>query len=360
MLAIAANSFDAPSETFIRAHARHIAPGHTVFLCREAGGVADLGFPLLSDVRAPWWHYFDPALRGAAERRVRAFLKRHGVQSVLAEYGPTGSLLRVACKRACVPLYVHFHGYDATKLPRKASVRRHYRALFRDSAGIVVPSEFLAGRLRTLGCPDDKLHVSPNGIDRDIFSKSLRCAGHILAVGRLVEKKAPNLTIQAFAKVRKHRPDCTLDMIGDGPLWQACVDEIAKHDLADSVRLHGAQGNDFVRQLLGKAELFVQHSITASDGDMESFGVSLVEAMASSVPVVATDHNGFAETVSDGETGLLVAERDVEGMAEAMIALLADPPRAKAMGRAGRARVEALFTHDRTAARLREIMGLKF
>jgi glycosyltransferase involved in cell wall biosynthesis len=150
-----------------------------------------------------------------------------------------------------------------------------------------------------------------------------------------------------------------LDIVGDGPLWQACVDEIANYDLEDCVRLHGAQGSDFVQKLLGKAEIFVQHSVTALNGDMESFGVSLVEAMASSIPVVATDHNGFSETVSNGETGLLIAEHDVNGMADAMIALLENRPQAEAMGHAGRARVKERFTHDRTAARLREIMGIE-
>jgi glycosyltransferase involved in cell wall biosynthesis len=91
---------------------------------------------------------------------------------------------------------------------------------------------------------------------------------------------------------------------------------------------------------------------------MESFGVSLIESMASSVPVVATDHNGFSETVIHGETGYLVAEHDVEGMAAAILALLDDPDQATRMGRAGRVRVEEHFTNERAAARLREIMVL--
>ena len=375
MLAIAANNFDQPSETFIREHVRNIAPGRTVLLCQDDGGATEFGCPVLSDVQAlakprgaierianglryRWWRYFDPALRGSNEARVRTFLQRHGVTSVLAEFGNNGCLLRAACKRAEIPLYVHFHGADATKVQRGSSRARHYRRLFRDASGIIVPSHFLAGRLLALGCPDSKLHVSPNGIDLAMFSETARVAGQFLAVGRLVEKKAPQLTIRAFAKVRKHRSDCTLDMVGDGPLWQACVDEIAHHDLTDCVRLHGVQGSDFVWGLLGKAEIFVQHSITAANGDMESFGVSLVEAMASSIPVVATDHNGFSETVSNGETGLLVAEHDVDGMADAMIALLEDRLLAETMGHAGRTRVKERFTNDRTAARLREIMGM--
>src|SRR5680860_1089949 len=331
MLAIAANSFDKPSETFIRAHVRHIAPERTVVLCWQDRGAAALGCPVLSDMRGfararspvervsnalrfRWWRYVDPTLRGAGEARVRAFLQRHGVQAVLAEYGPNGSLLRVACKRAGVPLYVHFHGFDATKLAQDANWRRHYRALFRDAAGIIAPSEFLAGRLSKLGCPSGKLHVSRNGVDISAFAETTRERRRIVAIGRLVEKKAPHLTIRAFAKVRSRLPDCTLDMVGEGPLEDACIEEISRHDIGDSVRLHGAKGTDFVRGLLGRADLFVQHSVTAADGDPEGFHVSIVEAMASSVPVVITDHNGFSETIADGETGLLVEEHDVEAV----------------------------------------------
>ena len=375
MLAIAANTFDKPSETFIRAHVSHIAPGQTVLICQEDGGAAQFGCPVLSDIdplsrpqrpgervkkelRQLWRSNVDPALGGHDEVRVRGFLQRHGVTAVLAEYGPTGARLRRACKSSGIPLFVHFHGSDATKRARSPRWRRHYRRLFRDSTGIIVPSKFLASRLRDLKCPEDKLHVNPNGIDPSQFSETQRIPGRVVAIGRLVEKKAPHLTIRAFAKVFRKRPDATLVMIGDGALRKRCEAEIALHGLEGIVEMLGVRGPEEVKQVLEEAEVFAQHSVTGADGDMESFGVSLVEAMASSVPVVTTNHNGFRETISDGETGLLVEEHDVDGMAEAMLSLLNDPARAEAMGRAGRARVEAHFTHAHTAARLREIMRL--
>lgn len=375
MLAIVATSFDRPSETFIQDHVKYILPGRTVLLCNEDGGAAEYGCPILCDlrpltkgngpaeriansIRFRWRRYVDPTLRGQNEARVRSFLLRHKVKVVLAEFGPTGCLVRTACNRAGVPFYVHFHGFDATKLSRVGFWRRHYRALFRDAAGIIVPSKFLASRLLELGCSQKKIHVSPNGVNYESFGASDRIPGRFLAVGRLVEKKAPHLTIRAFAKVRDYHPDCSLDIVGDGPLQQACIEEIDRHNLVDHVRLHGAQGPEVVRQLLKNAAVFVQHSVTAADGDMESFGISLVEAMASSVPVVATNHNGFSETVEDGVTGLLVAENDVDGMAKAMISLIENRKMASAMGCAGRMRVESLFKHDQTASRLRGIMGL--
>lgn len=375
MLAIAADTFDKPSETFIRAHVAHIAPGRTVLISRASGGAAQFGCPVLSDVdtvparrnlrarlgkvlRGVWRSYVDPAMDRRDEARVCAFLRQHGVTVILAEFGRTGARLRRACKRAGIPLFVHFHGSDATKRARSRRWRRHYRHLFRDAAGIIVPSRFLADRVRDLGCPDRKLHVSPNGVELANFSPTIREPGRIVATSRLVPGKGPLQTIEAFQRVMQRIPDVTLDFIGDGKLMQDCVLRAETLGVADAVTFHGAQPSQEVARHLARASLFVQHSVTSQDGWTESFGITFLEAAASEVPVVATRSGGIIETVTDGETGLLVEEHDVDGMADAMCALLGDPARAEAMGRAGRARVKARFTHGHTAARLREIMGL--
>lgn len=126
-LAIVANSLNAPSETFIRAHVRDIAPNQTVVLCDDGSGAESLAVPVLSEIRSTYKPrqlgdriahllnsvlrpFRDPSLRGARERRVRNFLESHEVTAVLAEFGQNGSRMRRACKRAKIPLYVHFHG----------------------------------------------------------------------------------------------------------------------------------------------------------------------------------------------------------------------------------------------------------
>jgi glycosyltransferase involved in cell wall biosynthesis len=110
--------------------------------------------------------------------------------------------------------------------------------------------------------------------------------------------------------------------------------------------------------LMRSGGIFVQHSLTASDGDTEGLGLSLLEAMACEVPVVVTRHNGFVETVEHNVTGLLVDEHDVKAMAGAIGDLLADPVRAEAMGKAARRRVLNHFTLEHSRTRLRAILGL--
>jgi glycosyltransferase involved in cell wall biosynthesis len=369
MLAIAARSFDAPSATFIRDHIRIVAPGRTVLICEDESISSFADATALTAVNRDARSLIDRWRRlrqgrGAGlpwpeRRRVAAFLEARGVRAVLAEYGTTGIDLLGPCRMADVPLYVHFHGADATRRSRRRKLRRAYDHLFEDAAGIVVPSSFLGECVTSLGCPPDKLHVSPNGIDPQLFQTTRREPGRVLAVGRLITKKAPHLTIRAFAEVKRAVPHARLDVVGDGPLMDVCRGTSQKLGLNEAITFHGAQPSATVRALLEQASVFAQHSVTTPDGETESFGVSLVEAMASEVPVVATRHNGFADTVADGRTGCLVAEHDVAGMAAAIIDLLEDSDKAARMGAAGRTRVLDHFTHDHVAHRLRHIMGFE-
>ena len=145
-------------------------------------------------------------------------------------------------------------------------------------------------------------------------------------------------------------------MIGEGPLRKTCESLIPELGLTGQVVMHGAREHAFVKERLAVAGMFAQHSVTASNGDQESQGISLVEAMAASLPVVATDHNGFSETVSHEETGLLSPEGDVRAMAANIAVLAGDDALRVAYGRNGRARAEAAFDAEVAAERLRELL----
>ena len=162
----------------------------------------------------------------------------------------------------------------------------------------------------------------------------------------------------AFSKALREHPSARLDMVGDGEMMARCAAVVAEEEMGDAVMLHGSQPTEVVAELLARASIFVQHSITAPNGDTEGLGVSLLEAMIAGVPVIATRHNGFVETVVEGETGLLVEEYDIAGMANAISALLSNPARAKAMGEAGRARALEHFTLTHAAERMRAAMEL--
>jgi colanic acid/amylovoran biosynthesis glycosyltransferase len=141
----------------------------------------------------------------------------------------------------------------------------------------------LGSRLLGIGCPEAKLYVIPYGVDAQRFMPTRRLPHRILAVGRLVEKKAPHVTIKAFARVRQRVPNAELDMVGEGPLADECATLIRDLGLNDCVRMHGVQAHGFVADLMQRASLFVQHSVTASDGDVEGLPVAILEAMSAAL-----------------------------------------------------------------------------
>jgi len=212
--------------------------------------------------------------------------------------------------------------------------------------------------LEKLGFPRSKIDVIPCGIEINEFPLGTeKDPNLLLAIGRLTEKKAPHLTIQAFAIVNKALPKTRLEIIGDGPLRDLCEQKIVQLGLEDTVIIHGSKNHDFVKQRLSLASVFLQHSVTAANGDTESQGISLIEAMASCAPVVTTNHNGFPETVSHGETGFLVEEGDCEQMASQIIRLFTDSELRQRMSEQGRKRVSKYFNSDNLVKNMRELLG---
>jgi colanic acid/amylovoran biosynthesis glycosyltransferase len=386
-LAIAVESLATASETFIHDHIRHLAPGATVLICRDDLGADRFRCPvvriqgrelapqtLLAKAVHPLLrrlvNYIDPvrgylcdSLYSPTDReeslRLGYFLKQHQPVSVLAEYGPIGLQVADACALAGVPFFVHFHGWDANILGQSWSIRRDYRALFKRVAGVIVTTEFLKDRLLHLHCPAQKLFVCPCGVDTNLFRPAeSEKAGNVLMVSRLIPQKGPEYSLASFARFGKLVSNIALEIIGDGPLRNLLEEQAREYGIADRVVFHGARDHDFVRQRLSSAAMFIQHSVTLPLGGIESQGLAILEAMASSVPVVATRHGAIVETVEDGVTGLLVAERDIVGMAGAMHRLMEHTDQRLTLGAAGRKRVITHYRQEDTIRRLQSILGL--
>ena len=380
-LALVAPSFSLLSETFIADHARRLAPGRTVLVCQDSRGAEVHGAPVLShlspepvaygprdaqakDVLFRLRRRWGPALPFDSRQRLAAFLRAQGVTVVLAEYGFTGALVADVCRDLDLPLSVLFHGVDASAHLRLSLTLRRYRHMFPLATNLIAVSRYLADRLVAVGAPAERMHVVPCGVDPARFPPGRPEPGRVVVIGRLTEKKAPHLAIRAFAAaVADGRfPGAHLDVVGDGPLRDACVAAVAetglKTGLGAQVTLHGPLPHARVGELMRRAQVFLQHSVTAANGDTEGAPVAVAEAMMTALPVVATRHSGIPEQVAEGETGLLVAEGDVAGMGAALARLLADPAASAAMGAAGRVRALERLDQDRLYAELRSLLGL--
>ncbi|NJL05375.1 MAG: glycosyltransferase [Chloroflexaceae bacterium] len=283
---------------------------------------------------------------------VKHFLRHHNVDVVLAEYGVNGVAVLDACIASQIPLVVHFHGYDAFQAQTLAEYARAYQRMFAYATGIIAVSRAMEQQLIQLGAPAEHITYTPCGVDVQMFSPAdpANAPPHFVAVGRFVEKKAPYLTILAFQQVLHECPAARLTMIGDGPLWEACRQMVASLGMEHAVTLHGVRPHADIVTAMQQARAFVQHSLRPSSGDSEGTPVAVLEAGASSLPVVATRHAGIKDVVIDGETGLLVDEGDVAGMAAHMLTLANDPQYAGQLGRKARAHIVAHFSMEQYLA----------
>jgi glycosyltransferase involved in cell wall biosynthesis len=277
---------------------------------------------------------------------------------LLADYGPTAAELLDACERATIPLVARFHGYDAYQREVLARFREGYARLFQQAAALIAVSSDMKDQLIRLGASPSRVHWIPSGTDMKLFRPGdpKDAPPHFLAVGRFIPKKAPELSLAAFAKVAERVPDARLTMMGDGPLRDLCVRTADALGLGARVRFPGSVDHEMVRAAMQQCRAFVQHSVKAGDGDSEGTPNAVVEAHASGLPVVATAHAGIRDVVVHGETGFLVPEGDVAGMATAMMELVRSPQRAGEMGRAGRRHVMEAFSLERSLRMLGQVL----
>lgn len=275
-------------------------------------------------------------------------------------YGDLGLRYRVAARLWGVPLVVSFYGFDASAFPR-AHGADVYRPLFRAADAVASLSAHMDGRLRELGCPGPLLRRIPLAVDPDAWGPHERPAerpdagARLLTVARLTEKKGVEYALRALARVAERFPGAGYDVVGDGPL-RGELEALARSlGVAGRVRFHGARTEEFVRDMMRAADLFLLPSVTAADGDEEGTPTVLLEAACCGLPVVATRHAGIPEVVREGESGILVPERDLEALADAAVSLLAAPERRAAMGRIGRLHVERVHSTTAVAAGLEQL-----
>lgn len=302
---------------------------------------------------------FQAASLSALYRLARLATCKGGFDVLHAHFGPVGNSFRFAVRLWRAPLLVSFHGYDFSTVPQ-ASGPGVYAKLFRDMRAATVNSDYMRAGLIGLGCPAEKLHKVSYGIETERFQTPprMRQAGEpvrVLTVGRLVEKKGLEYSLRAVAAVRRQHPEVRYEIIGEGPQRPALGKLVQELGLSEVVTLHGARNAEFIREKLAAAHIFVLASVTASDGDLEGTPVSLLEAQAAALPVLATRHSGIPEIVMDGQTGFLVEEKAVEPLAERLQFLVEHPDACGQMGVAERRFVETTF---RQSAALRQLLAL--
>lgn len=265
-----------------------------------------------------------------------------------AHFGHVGnSFLDVTDLWEC-PYVASFYGFDASSALRADPNR--YDRLFEQVDAITVLSEDMRSDLTDVGCPASKTHIQPLCVDVEQFPYEQReHTGdepfRLLTVARFVEKKGLEYALKAVAELDREY-DITYRIAGDGDRRDRIERLIEDLGLGDTVELLGWQEQSAIVEEMHDAHAFVLPSVTAENGNKEGTPTVLLEAQATGLPVVSTYHAGIPEIVGDDTTGLLVPERDVDALAEAIETVITDEDSRQEMGKRGRERIESTHAKE--------------
>jgi len=272
-------------------------------------------------------------------------------------FGHTGVHLRPFIQRWPKPVTVSFHGMDVQPRADKPGYLDNLKGLLQELPLVMARSESLKERLMDLGCPEERIRINRTGIPMESFPFLDRQppedgAWHLVQACRLIEKKGLDLTLRAFADFRKEYPKARITIAGEGPL-QADLEQQAKElNLGDSVSFAGFLGVEELSALYQSAHFFIHPSRLTEDQNQEGIPNSMLEAMATGLPVIATLHGGIPEAVKNGKTGILSPENEWEPLRDALMDLTRDTKRWQTMSQAAADDVRENFAHQKQIEKL--------
>ena len=258
------------------------------------------------------------------------------------------------------PSIVSFHGADVMVDMNKPAYREATLQMLDAVTLVLVRSESLRRAVVDLGCDPQKVEIQRTGIPLEEFpfrDRALPKNGEwrFVQAGRLIEKKGLPVTLRAFSTFLKQHPNAMLTIAGEGPLLselQKCAGELG---VADRVSFTGFVSQEQLREIYYRSHIFVHPSQTGRDGNQEGIPNSMLEAMATGLPVFASEHGGIPEAIENGVSGVLVPERDDEALARALLKALQNADLLSRIARAGAQAVRRNFDLSTQAQRLEEI-----
>ncbi len=258
------------------------------------------------------------------------------------------------------PSIVSFHGADVMVDMNKPAYREATLQMLDAATLVLVRSESLRCALIDLGCDSAKVELQRTGIPMEEFAFRERSVPEhaewrFVQAGRLIEKKGLPVTLRAFVIFVQQYPNATLTIAGEGPLLEELQRLARELNIAEHVSFAGFVSQEQLREIYYRSHIFLHPSQTGHDGNQEGIPNSMLEAMATGLPVFATQHGGIPEAIENGVSGVLVPERDHEALAQALFDAAKDAGFLSRIARAGADTVRHNFDLEKQARRLEEI-----
>jgi glycosyltransferase involved in cell wall biosynthesis len=258
------------------------------------------------------------------------------------------------------PSIVSFHGADVTVDMNKPAYGEATRQMLDAVKLVLVRSESLRRALIHLGCDKRKIEVQRTGIPLEEFPFRERSFPHngewrFVQAGRLIEKKGLPVTLRVFASFLRQYPNARLTISGEGPLLGQLQKLARELNIDGRVSFTGFILQEQLRDIYYESHIFIHPSQTGHDGNQEGIPNAMLEAMATGLPVFATQHGGIPEAIENSVSGVLVPEDDHEQLARALLNAAEDPGFVSRIARNGAEVVRKNFDLRMQARRLEDV-----
>lgn len=284
---------------------------------------------------------------------------------------PNGFIAAVVCKTYKLPLVITMQGSDMFIAKQNPFFKRMTLWTLKHAAMVTSVTPTFLPELAALGVPEPKRCLIPNGVDPMAFAsvgenerdclrlrKQLsipRGDAVVFALGRVVLKKGFDLLIQALPLVKETHPNVTLIIGGDGTDLQRLKALSKSLGVSESVRFPGTINRTDVPAYFHVCDVFTLPAVFDPKGNVDGCPNVILEAMACGKPVVASNISGIPVVVKNGETGMLVKEKNVAELAAALVHLLTDTEKREEFGRAGRERILNELTWDKIIEQFKDV-----
>lgn len=271
-----------------------------------------------------------------------------------AYWSPAGLVSVIAGLIKSKPVVITLWGSDFIFL--KTPVLSHLLRIILDKADtIICENQHFKNQLVQLDFHNKSIHVIPNGIDFELFKpreeKSARSQLGlpedgiiILSIGSLTKNKGHHYLIQAFSQLAQERKDIHLRIVGGGEEYQSLINQIERLELAEKVTLAGHADHEAISKWLNAADIFVLPSMR------EGTPNTLLEAMASGLPVIASATGGISDVIDEGSCGMLISPASVEELKNKLRQLISSDNLRDRLGKNARLKIEADYGSWQTQA----------